>query len=119
MIVHVKGSETTLEPVPDDDGHSGDATSAYRTLFSTSDDALELGMWEFSGEQRTIPQDGYEEIVIVLEGSVEITCDGETYSLTPGDALVYDCPIGGKIIRSPGFKAAYVVRHRQGAAAGA
>jgi uncharacterized cupin superfamily protein len=114
MIVHIKGAERKLEAVPDDDGHWGDATSAYGTLYTTRDEALELGLWEFSGEQRTAPQDGYEELVVVLDGAAEIECDGETFRLTAGDVIVYDCPIGGKRIRSEeGFRAAYVVRYRR------
>ncbi len=113
VIVHIKGSEVRLEPVPDDDGHAGDATSAYGALYSSSDGAVEVGFWEFDGEQTAASQDGYEEVVVVLEGSVEIECDGATYELGPGDVIVYDCPIGGKRLRSPGMKAAYVVRYRQ------
>jgi quercetin dioxygenase-like cupin family protein len=114
MIVHIRGADAKLEPVPDDEGHWGDATSAYGTLYTTRDEALEVGLWEFVGEQRTAPQDGYEEVVVVLDGSAEVECDGETYRLTAGDIIVYDCPIGGKRIRSDGaFRAAYVVRYRQ------
>jgi uncharacterized cupin superfamily protein len=114
MIHHIKGSETKVEPVPDDAGHEGDAVSAYGTLYRSADGAVELGLWEFKGEQRAAEQDGYEEVVICLEGSVEIECDGGTYRLVPGDVIVYDCPIGAKNIRSSdGFKSAYVVRYRQ------
>jgi uncharacterized cupin superfamily protein len=113
VIVQIKGDEVTLEPVADDDGHWGDAVSSYGTLYASDDEALQLGLWEFRGEQGTASQDGYEEIVIVLEGSVEIECDGATYRLGAGDVIVYDCPIGGKRLRSPdGFRAAYVVRYR-------
>jgi uncharacterized cupin superfamily protein len=113
MIVHMRGAETTLDPVPDDEGHWGEATSSYGTLYASGDEALQLGLWEFRGEQHTTQQDGYEEVVVVLEGSVEIECDGETYRLEAGDVIVYDCPIGGKRLRcAEGFRAAYVVRYR-------
>ena len=80
---------------------------------------VEVGMWDFRGEQRAAEQDGYEEIVICLEGSAEIECDGGTYTLEAGDVIVYDCPIGSKHIRSPqGFRAAYVVRYRNVPAVG-
>jgi uncharacterized cupin superfamily protein len=113
VVVHVRGAHVKLDPVADDEHHTGDATSAYRTLYSSADGAVEFGMWEFRGEQRTTPQDGYEEIVVVLDGAVDIECDGTTYQLSAGDVIVYDCPIGAKRIVSPeGFRAAYVVRHR-------
>jgi uncharacterized cupin superfamily protein len=113
LIVHIKGSEVELEPVADDEGHSGPATSAYGTLYSSDDGALEVGYWTFEGEQRTTDQDGYEEVVVIVAGSAEIDCDGQTYTLGPGDVIVYDCPIGGKRIRSPeGFRAAYAIRYR-------
>ena len=114
MITCIRSSDATLEPVPDDEGHSGEAVSAYGTLYSSSDGAVEVGLWEFEGEQRAAAQDGYEEVVVCLDGSVEIECDGGTYRLSRGDVIVYDCPIGPKQIRSPGgFRAAYVVRHRK------
>jgi uncharacterized cupin superfamily protein len=118
VIVHIRGDDVRLEPVPDDEGHWGNAVSSYGTLYSSGDEALQLGMWEFRGEQHTSEQDGYEEIVFVLEGSVEISCDGNSYRLGAGDAIVYDCPIGGKQLTSPeGFRAAYVVRYRNPPAA--
>ena len=117
MIVHIKGAEATLEPVADDEHHSGDAVSAYGTPYSSGDGAVEVGLWEFKGEQSAAEQDGYEEVVIVLEGTVEIECDGRTYPLGAGDVIVYDCPIGPKRLRSEGgFRAAYVVRYRDTAA---
>lgn len=119
VIHHFKAGEVELEPVPDDAEHTGPATSAYRSVYATGDGVFHLGFWEFDGEQRTMPtnevEDGYEEIVILLEGSLTVECDGGTYELGPGDAIVYDCPIGAKQLRSSGFKAAYVVRYRDGA----
>lgn len=117
MIYHLRGDTITLEPVPDDAEHEGPATSAYRSVYVSADRAVHLGFWEFEGEQSTKPangiEDGYEEILILLEGQLVIDCDGATYQLQPGDAIVYDCPIGPKRLRSPGFKAAYVVRYRE------
>lgn len=118
-IFHIKRSEVSLQAIPDDEHHSGDAVSAYATLFASRDGAVEVGLWDFQGDQRAAEQDGYEEVVICLEGSVEIECDGRIYALEAGDVIVYDCPIGSKQIRSPlGFKAAYVVRHRDTGLAG-
>ena len=118
-IFHIRGADVSLEAVPDDEHHSGDAVSAYATLYASGDRAVEVGMWDFRGEQRAAEQDGYEEIVICLEGSAEIECDGGTYTLEAGDVIVYDCPIGSKHIRSPqGFRAAYVVRYRNVPAVG-
>jgi hypothetical protein len=120
VIVCIKGDEARLEPVADDEGHWGDATSAYGSLFTSGDECVHVGLWNFRGEQRTAPQDGYEEVIVMLDGAVEIECDGATYALVAGDVLVYDCPIGGKVLRSPdGFRAAYVVRYRDGTGPGA
>ena len=117
MIYHFKGGAIELEPVPDDAEHEGPARSAYRSVYVSGDEAVHLGFWEFEGEQWTKPthgvEDGYEELLILLEGSLTVACDGASYELGPGDAIVYDCPIGAKHLRSPGFKAAYVVRYRQ------
>jgi len=113
VIHHIKGREKELDPVADDDGHWGDAQSAYGTLFASGDESVEVGLWQFEGEQHTAPQDGYEEVIVVLEGSATIECDGGSYDLTAGDVLIYDTPIGGKRIHAPdGFRAAYVVRYR-------
>jgi uncharacterized cupin superfamily protein len=112
VIVHIKSSEARLEQVAEDNGHLGAARSAYGTLYASGDGAVEVGLWEFEGEQEAAAQDGYEEVVVVIDGSVEIECNGGIYVLEPGDVIVYDCPIGRKHLRSPGFKAAYVVRYR-------
>jgi hypothetical protein len=117
VIYHFRNDAIELEPVLDDDQHEGPATSAYRSVYTSSDNAVHLGFWEFQGEQRTKPEngaeEGYEEVVVLLEGSLTIECDGGTYELGPGDAIVYDCPVGAKRLTSPGFKAAYVIRYRE------
>jgi uncharacterized cupin superfamily protein len=117
VIVHIKGNDVQLEPVPNDDGHEGDAVSAFGSLYESADGAVHVGMWDYEGELTTIPQEGYEEILILLEGSLDVECDGGSYSLSPGDVLIYDCPIGGKRLRSPGAKIAYVIRYREPATA--
>lgn len=122
MIYHFNGDGIELEPVPDDTEHEGPAQSAYRSVYVSSDHAVHLGFWEFEGEQWTKPangvEEGYEELLILLQGSLTVECDGATYELAPGDAIVYDCPIGAKHLRSSGFKAAYVIRYRQEAEKG-
>jgi uncharacterized cupin superfamily protein len=122
MIYHFKGDQLELEPVPDDDQHEGPARSAYRSVYESGDGTLHLGFWDFDGEQHTKPpngvEDGYEEVVILLEGELTIDSDGETYQLGPGDAIVYDCPIGAKRLRSSGFRAAYVIRYRESGESG-
>jgi mannose-6-phosphate isomerase-like protein (cupin superfamily) len=83
----MKGTTTKLEPGWPD----GDAVSAHGTQ-----------------RRRT----GYEEVIVVVDGQVEIECDGETYALDAGDMIVYDCPIDPKRLRSAGFPAAHIIRHR-------
>ena len=121
MIYHVKATSVELEPVPDDDEHEGPATSAYGTVYTSGDNVLHVGLWEFDGEQRTKPssgvEEGYEEVIVLVEGSLTVECDGGTYELGPGDVIIYDCPIGAKRLSSAGFKAVYVIRYREAAAA--
>lgn len=110
----VQRRKVDLSPVDNDDQHYGPAISAYQSVFATPDGMIDVGCWDFRGEQYTRgQQQGYEEIVIITEGSVQIECDGAVADYKAGDVIIYVCPIGPKRIYSPnGFKASYVVRYR-------
>jgi len=114
MMHTIHRHDVRLEPVADDGQHYGPAVSAYRSVFTTSDNVLHVGYWDFKGEQRTHgPQEGYEEVVIVTDGSVRIECDGGAADYRAGDVIIYECPVGPKRIFAPdGFKAVYVIRYR-------
>ncbi len=117
MIVHLKADEVHLTPLPPDERRHGDAVTAYGPLFSSGDGTVEVGFWEFSGEQWIAPRgDVHEIVVVLLSGTLELECDGERCFLEEGDIAIYDCPISGKSFHSPGAKAAYVVRYRAASA---
>ena len=66
--------------------------------------------WEFTGEM-TNPPDGDNDMAIVfLEGSAEIECGGQSYSVTAGDLIVFEGPVAAKNYRSDGFRAVYLRR---------
>lgn len=118
MIHHIRAKSLHPEAVPDDDEHYGPAKSAYETVFTSADKEVIVGVWNYEGEQFTRPrlglEQGYEEILVLTDGSLEVECDGATYELRAGDAIIYDCPVGAKHLRSPeGFKGVYVVHYRR------
>jgi quercetin dioxygenase-like cupin family protein len=115
-VVHIPASRLHPAPVPDDEEHTGPARSAYALHWRSLDGGLELGVWEFEGEQRTMPrhgvEQGYEEITTVVSGLLDVEVDGARHRLEAGDTIVYDCPVGAKRLQSPGWKGVYVVRRR-------
>lgn len=123
MIAVLPTSAAAPAPVPDDDEHYGPAVSSYEVVWTSPDGALVVGVWDFSGEQRTRPRHGlergYEEITTIVSGSLEIECDGVAVRLEAGETVVYDCPIGAKRLSAPGgFRGIYVVRYHGGAGGG-
>jgi ethanolamine utilization protein EutQ (cupin superfamily) len=116
VIAVLPTSSASPGVVPDDDEHYGPAVSSYEVVWQSGDGALVVGVWDFRGVQRTRPRDGleqgYEEITTIVEGSLEVECDGVAVQLEAGDSVVYDCPIGAKRLSAPdGFRAIYVVRY--------
>ena len=117
MITHLATSTAVPAVVSDDDQHYGPAVSSYGTVWKSRGEDLHVGVWQFKGEQRTRPrhgvESGYEEITTLVEGTLDIECDGVVERLEAGDSIIYDCPIGAKRLRAPdGFRAIYVVRYR-------
>lgn len=118
MIHYIGANVLHPEPVVDDEEHYGPATSKYASAFTSSDQAVVVGVWEFEGEQFTRPglgqEEGYEEILVLTHGTLKVECDGGMYDLEAGDVIVYDCPVGAKHLSSPnGFKGIFVVRYRE------
>jgi ethanolamine utilization protein EutQ (cupin superfamily) len=123
VIVVLPTSAASPGIVPDDDEHYGPAVSSYEVVWKSGDGALVVGVWDFRGVQCTRPRDGlehgYEEITTVVEGSLEVECDGVAVRLGAGDTVVYDCPIGAKRLSAPGgFRGIYVVRYHRGSGGG-
>jgi uncharacterized cupin superfamily protein len=112
MIVHIRGADVALEQVEKKNGEKQTGMSAWGNLWVHPDGVLETGLWEFQGEEEQAAIDGYEEVVVMLEGSLHITCEGQEYTLTPGDLFIMDCPVGPMTFRSDGAKSAFVVRRR-------
>jgi quercetin dioxygenase-like cupin family protein len=114
VIVHVRFGEAPLEPMPaDDPNHRGEFSSRYATVYESADRVVQAGFEELSGDITAAPADGFEEIVVVLEGTAEIECSGVTHRVRPGDVIVQEHPIGVKRLRTEGLKTAYVIRYRR------
>jgi uncharacterized cupin superfamily protein len=110
LIFYLKGSEAELDTEELDALHIGEFTASYRTAYKSEDRGFEGGFWEFAGEM-TNPPDGDNDMAIVfLEGSAEIECGGQSYSVTAGDLIVFEGPVAAKNYRSDGFRAVYLRR---------
>jgi len=112
LIFYLKGSEAQLGPEEHDALHEGGFTASYRTAYKSGDGGFEGGFWQFAGEMTNPPTDGREMAVVFLEGSAEIECGGEKYSVTAGDLIVFESPLAAKHYRSEGFRAVYLRRFR-------
>jgi mannose-6-phosphate isomerase-like protein (cupin superfamily) len=112
VIVHLKPGELELPRVVDP-RYVGDSVSKYHVFYESADGLLQLGFWDFQGVHATPVHDGYEEVLVVLTGTLTVECDGVARNVGPGEVLVYDCPIPSQRLSSPGgITAAYVMRHR-------
>jgi uncharacterized cupin superfamily protein len=110
LIFYLKGSEAELDTEELDALHIGEFTASYRTAYKSEDRGFEGGFWEFAG-QMTNPPDGDNDMAIVfLEGSAEIECGGQSYSVTAGDLIVFEGRVAAKNYRSDGFRAIYLRR---------
>jgi hypothetical protein len=113
MIVHIKESEIHPAPVRQDERYTGDGVSAFETLWATNDGAFQVAFWEFHGEQFAPPTTGVVALVM-LSGTLEMHCDDcDSIVAGPGDTIIYDCN-ESRIFRSPGLRAAYVLRPHDG-----
>jgi mannose-6-phosphate isomerase-like protein (cupin superfamily) len=112
VIRSLRPEEVELPRVVDP-RYVGESVSKYRSVYASADGALELGFWDFHGEHTTPVHEGYEELLVVLSGTLHVKCEGTTYELGRGELLVYDCPIPSQHLSAPeGVIAAYVMRHR-------
>jgi mannose-6-phosphate isomerase-like protein (cupin superfamily) len=97
-----------------DSRYVGDSCSKHDLAWASADGTLELGFWDFRGSHTTPVHEGYEEVLVLLSGSIGFECDGERYDVAVGDVVVYDCPIPPQRLSSPGgATAAFVMRHRR------
>ncbi len=112
MIFYLSGRDADLQAEQLDALHDGAFQASYRTAYKSSDGGFEGGFWEFSGEMTNPPTDGRDMAVVLLEGSVEIDCGDEHFSLVAGDLIVFEDAVAAKTYRSDGFRAVYLRRFR-------
>ena len=112
MIVHLRSSDALKAMPADDPNHSGVFSSPFSKVFESAGEAVQVGFEELTDDVTAAPADGFEEIVVILEGTAEIECSCETYRIEPGEVIVQDHQIGTKRLRTPGLKTAYVIRQR-------
>jgi uncharacterized cupin superfamily protein len=114
MIAQIRFADAPLAAMlSDDPSHSGEFSSRYATVFQSADGALQVGFEELSGDITAAPADGFEEIVVVLEGTAEIERGDQTFHVGSGDVVVQDHPIGAKSVLTAGLKTAYVIHRRR------
>lgn len=112
MIFYLKGNGAELDAEELDALHIGKFNASYRTAYKSKDRGFEGGFWEFAGEMTNPPNGDNEMAIVFLEGSAEIECGGQSYSVTAGDLIVFEGPVAAKNYRSDGFRAVYLRRFR-------
>jgi len=108
MIRLIRANEVELELHPADEGHVGEMENLWTHAYSNESLLLEFGYSEFKGEMWMPPADGFDLVAIVLSGSGSVESEGEKHEFEPGDALIYEPPIGETKLVSDGFRYAYV-----------
>lgn len=112
MIHHYRPQEIVLPRVRDP-RYVGNSISCHKTVHATSDGVLEFGLWRFSGEHVTPVHTGYDEALMLLEGTLTVDSDDGSFEVGPGETLIYECPVPPQRLSSPeGIVAAYVIRRR-------
>jgi len=112
MTYYLEGARAELDPEEQDELHAGSFTASYRTSYRSADGGFEAGLWDFAGEMTTPSLDGFEMAIVLTDGSAQIECEGETYTLSVGDLFVLEGPTGDYQVRSDGFRATYLRRFR-------
>jgi mannose-6-phosphate isomerase-like protein (cupin superfamily) len=93
MIVKFHPPDVVLKPRADDPEDTGEGVTAGTCLFRSADGRYQFGLWYFEGERNEPPSEGnFDELLVILEGSVEIECDGQLVELQQGDMIVYPDP---------------------------
>jgi uncharacterized cupin superfamily protein len=95
-----------------DPRYVGDSDSRFERLIASIDGRVETGVWRFRGFHTTPVHTGYDEVLVILEGELEIqSADGDLVVRT-GEVVFYEPPIAPQRLSSPdGILAAYVIRH--------
>lgn len=77
------------QPMPKPTATGGDPMEALRQVWAASDGSLECGVWECTPGTFSARRDGYDELCLILSGTVKVTqASGESAMLGPGDLLV-------------------------------
>jgi uncharacterized cupin superfamily protein len=102
-----------------DPRYVGDSDSRFERLIASIDGCVETGVWRFRGSHTTPVHTGYDEVLVILEGELEIqSADGDLV-VRAGEVVFYEPPIAPQRLSSPdGILAAYVIRHHVGATGG-
>ncbi|WP_181706474.1 cupin domain-containing protein [Chthonobacter rhizosphaerae] len=80
-------------PAPKPTSFEGDQREAARTLWTSPDGSVEIGVWECTPGRFTADRSTTSEMCHIISGRVEMTTlDGETRDLGAGDLLVL--PVG-------------------------
>lgn len=114
-IQHVRPAEID-PPLVVDARYPGDSASRHGTVYATADGVLEVGVWRLDGSHTTPVHEGYEEVLVLLEGALRVECEGRSFEVEPGGVLVYDCPVPPQRVTGRSALALYVMRHRTPAA---
>jgi mannose-6-phosphate isomerase-like protein (cupin superfamily) len=111
-IQHLRPAEFD-PPLVVDALYPGDSDSRHGTVYATPDGVLEVGVWRLDGSHTTPVHEGYEEVLVLLEGALHVECEGTNFEVVPGEVLVYDCPVPPQRVTGRSAVALYVMRHRR------
>lgn len=68
---------------------SGDLVARGHRYFSSADKSVGIGIWESKAGSMTYENQEYDELMYVLDGSIEITDgEGKLHSIGPGEGLI-------------------------------
>ena len=68
---------------------AGDPMESVRQIWASSDESLECGVWECTPGSFSARRDGYDELCLILSGTVRVTQpSGASTILGAGDFLV-------------------------------
>lgn len=113
VITHIERHKLELTQRLPDEHYLDAAWSLSDTVASTGDGAIEIGYWEFEGDQRIPPQDeSFEELFVFIEGTGVFSVDGQIVRVEAGDSLLVSGPTGEQRMWSTGLTAVYIQRRR-------
>jgi ethanolamine utilization protein EutQ (cupin superfamily) len=84
--------------------------------FESADGKLGAGLWESEGESRGEAADGYDEVLVITRGALDVASEGSQGTASAGDVVIYSAPLAAKTVRAAALGATYVV-HSHGATA--